>query len=203
MLDGTSFTARHGECIALWGPSGSGKSTLLNILAGLVRPDAGEVLICPAHAHGEIAVQALSATQATRFRRRCLGYVFQFFNLVPTLTVAENIRLPLALNGLENTWPEAKARLDRLGLGDRLDAFPGVLSGGERQRVAIARALAHRPSIVLADEPTGNLDAVNTETVAALLFEAVRAEGATLLLATHDASLAARADRRIDLTLPR
>lgn len=211
VLDGTSFTARHGECIALWGPSGSGKSTLLNILAGLVRPDAGEVYVRPADGvtdglaqeNGAIVVQALSATQATRYRRRCLGYVFQFFNLVPTLTVAENIRLPLALNGLENRWPEAKARLDRLGLGDRLDAFPDVLSGGERQRVAIARALAHRPSIVLADEPTGNLDAANTQTVADLLFEAVRAEGATLLLATHDASLAARADRRIDLTLAR
>jgi putative ABC transport system ATP-binding protein len=206
VLDGTEFTARHGECIALWGPSGSGKSTLLNIIAGLVRPDAGEVLVRPVDgsAKGDdlIAVHALSASQATRYRRRCLGYVFQFFNLVPTLTVEENIRLPLSLNGLERTWPEAKARLDRLGLGDRLDAFPGILSGGERQRVAIARALAHRPSIVLADEPTGNLDAANTETVAALLFEAVRTEGATLLLATHDASLAARADRRVDLTPP-
>ncbi len=201
VVDGLNFDALPGECVALWGPSGSGKSTLLNILAALLKPDAGEVLVRPSRTEELIAVHSLTAAQATRYRRRCLGYVFQFFNLVPTLTVEENIRLPLALNGMEKNWFDAKARLGRLGLGDRLNAFPEVLSGGERQRVAIARALAHRPSIVLADEPTGNLDAGNAQTVAALLFEAVRAEGATLLLATHDASLAECADRRIDLVM--
>ena len=200
VLDDVGFDALPGECIGLWGPSGSGKSTLLNIIAALQTADAGEVEVRPNGADAVIQVQSLRAAEATRYRRRHVGYVFQFFNLVPTLTVAENIRLPLALNNLEKLWPEALARLDRLGLSDRLEGFPVELSGGERQRVAIARALAHRPSIVLADEPTGNLDATNTATVASMLFDVVRSEGVTLLLATHDASLAGRADRRVDLT---
>jgi putative ABC transport system ATP-binding protein len=195
-----SFDAFPGECIALTGPSGSGKSTLLNIIAALQEADAGEVTVRPSGADAAIPVHTLRAAEATRYRRRYTGYVFQFFNLVPTLTVAENIRLPLALNGLESLWQEALARVERLGLGDRLDAFPETLSGGERQRVAIARALAHQPSLVLADEPTGNLDATNTAAVATMLFDVVRDAGVTLLLATHDGSLAARADRRVDLT---
>jgi len=200
VLQDVGFDAFPGECIALWGPSGSGKSTLLNIIAALQSADAGRVEVRPIDADIVIPVQSLRAAEATRYRRRHVGYVFQFFNLVPTLTVAENIRLPLALNSLDKLWPEALARLDRLGLSDRLGAFPDALSGGERQRVAIARALAHRPSLVLADEPTGNLDAANTAMVASMLFEVARAEGVTLLLATHDASLAGRADRRVDLT---
>ena len=137
----------------------------LNLLAGLLTPDSGQINVTPING-STVAVHKLSQAQATMYRRRHVGYVFQFFNLVPTLTVAENVRLPLVLNGLEAQWPEAQARLLALGMGDHLESFPETLSGGERQRVAIARALAHSPSLVLADEPTGNLDALNTERVA-------------------------------------
>jgi len=198
VLHELSFTAPAGVVVAVCGPSGVGKSSLLNLLAGLLTPDSGQINVTPING-STVAVHNLSQAQATMYRRRHVGYVFQFFNLVPTLTVAENVRLPLVLNGLEAQWPEAQARLLALGMGDHLESFPETLSGGERQRVAIARALAHSPSLVLADEPTGNLDAHNTERVAELLFSQARAAGATLFIATHDAALAAAADMRLNL----
>lgn len=198
VLHELSFTVPAGAVVAVCGPSGVGKSSLLNLLAGLLSPDSGRIHVTPIGGSA-IAVHALSPAQATLYRRRHVGYVFQFFNLVPTLTVAENVLLPLVLNGLEAQWPAAQERLLALGMGDHLESFPETLSGGERQRVAIARALAHSPSLVLADEPTGNLDAMNTRRVAGLLFAQARAVGATLFIATHDAALAAAADIRLDL----
>ena len=190
-----------GEHVALCGPSGSGKSTVLNILAGIVRPDAGSVRLSVRGEEGATGVQVerLSDPESARFRRRHIGYVFQFFNLVPTLTVSENVQLPLKLNGRMDLWPRCQERLRVLRMHDRLHAFPGTLSGGERQRVAIARALAHEPDVILADEPTGNLDAQNSALVADLLFGEAQTSGTTLLVATHSADVAARADRRIDL----
>ena len=187
----------NGAVVALCGPSGVGKSTLLNIVAGLVQFDAGEVWVDTPDER--LALHTLSQRQRTRFRRRHVGYVFQFFNLVPTLTVFENVQLPLSLVSRRLEDNVVAARLESLGLGGRGDDFPETLSGGERQRVAIARALAHEPSIVLADEPTGNLDAVNTERVAQLLIEQTRALRSTLLVATHNPMIAAMADTTIDL----
>jgi putative ABC transport system ATP-binding protein len=184
--------------VAITGPSGSGKTTLLNLLAGLLLPEHGEIRLHD----GDGTVQRLSALDArarAAYRRRDVGYVFQFFNLVPTLTVAENLRLPLALAGRRALLREALSRLDALGLGDRAAAFPAQLSGGEQQRVAIARALAHRPRLVLADEPTGNLDAENTALVADLLWRETAAAGATLVIATHNARIAERAGRQVRL----
>ena len=200
VLKSISFAVPAGAVVAVCGPSGVGKSSLLNLLAALLIPDSGEIHVTPRDGV-TVPVHTLSPAQATRYRRRHIGYVFQFFNLVPTLTVEENVRLPLALNGLQAQWPDALARLHQLGLADHLDDFPETLSGGERQRVAIARALAHSPSLVLADEPTGNLDADNTARVATMLFDQARAVGATLFIATHDAALAASADVRLDLDL--
>lgn len=182
-----------GEVVALTGPSGSGKSTLLNLLAGTLEADAGRILLNIGETVCELT--ALPEAGRTRVRRRHIGYVFQFFNLVPTLTVRENVLLPLELNGLAALAGEALGRLDSLGLGHRLDDFPDHLSGGERQRTAIARALSHRPALVLADEPTGNLDAANTERVASLLMSHSRSAGSALVMATHNDAVAALADR--------
>ncbi len=198
VFQGLSLTLAPGEILAVTGPSGCGKSSLLNLVAGTLLPDSGVIRL---HLSGQPAVDVARLRSAGRaeLRRRHLGYVFQFFNLVPTLTVAENIRLPLMLSRRLNLLDAALARLDTLGLGDRHDAFPAQLSGGEQQRVAIARALSHQPVLVLADEPTGNLDADNAIKVADLLWSEVRAAGAGLLLATHSERLAARADRRLEL----
>ena len=186
-----------GEVVALRGPSGSGKTTLLNLVAGLVEPDAGRIRLT---AGGRaLALDELDEAARTAARRAHMGYVFQFFNLVPTLTVRENVLLPLELNRRDDLAPRALERLAGLGLADRHDAFPGELSGGERQRVAIARALAHEPVLVLADEPTGNLDADNADRVAALLWEEVRRLGSALVIATHDGDVAARADRVVPM----
>ena len=197
VLEDFGMTADRGESIALTGPSGSGKSTLLNLRAGILRPDGGLITL---RVDGEVIEYAAQSREGlTRLRRRHIGYVFQFFNLVPTLTVRENVLLPLELNGRPDLVSEALGRLENLGLSERMDDFPAHLSGGERQRTAIARALAHRPTLVLADEPTGNLDAESAERVVDLLVRETTAAPCTLVMATHNPTVAARADQTIRL----
>ncbi|HYJ67395.1 MAG TPA: ABC transporter ATP-binding protein [Nocardioidaceae bacterium] len=188
------LVVERGEFVAVMGPSGCGKSTLLNLLAGLDRPSAGEVWLAGQR------IDTLSETALARLRRRKVGFVFQFFNLVPSLTAAENVELPLLLSGQRRRKARRSARelLGELGLADQHAAAPAHLSGGQQQRVAVARALANRPDIVLADEPTGNLDSVAARQVLGLLRRA-RDQGQTLLLVSHDASVAAAADRVITM----
>ena len=187
-LDGVDLTIGEGELVALVGKSGSGKSTLLHLAGGLDVADAGTVVF------GDRDVGALSIAERSRMRRREIGFVFQFFHLIPTLTVLENVELPLLLDGARGDGRGA-ALLDRVGLGDRAEHLPGELSGGEMQRAAVARALVARPRLLLADEPTGNLDSQTGEEVLRLLREEVREEGTALLMVTHDDEAAARADR--------
>jgi len=195
VLDDTSLTLHAGEVIALCGPSGSGKTTLLNLVAGLLEPDEGRLVL---HVEAEQKLLSdLTAAERAQIRRRHMGYVFQFFNLVPTLNVRENVLLPLELNRRSDLTGSALGRLSALGLDAHERQYPEQLSGGERQRTAIARALAHEPALVLADEPTGNLDAENAHRVVELLWREVRALNSGLLIATHDESIAARADRVI------
>ncbi|HDP88696.1 MAG TPA: ABC transporter ATP-binding protein [Thioalkalivibrio sp.] len=184
-----------GEQVALIGRSGSGKSTLLNLLAGIDRPDAGSILI------GDVALHALDETARTRFRRTHIGFVYQFFNLIPTLTAVENAALPLELTGTPRRRALRRAREDlaTLGLAARADAIPDQLSGGERQRVAVARALIHAPTLVLADEPTGNLDVAIGRQVLAQLQGLCRERGTTLVTVTHSGEVAAGADRVLTL----
>ncbi|ETX04048.1 ABC transporter ATP-binding protein [Candidatus Entotheonella palauensis] len=197
VLHHLSFDLTPGEAVALTGPSGSGKTSLLNLLAGIDLPSSGEVWF---RNNGDAqCVSGLSERQRALYRRRYAGYVFQFFNLVPSLTVAENVRVSVDLNRVPDLAHEALERLHRLGLGDRLERYPAQLSGGEQQRVAIARALAHRPPLVLADEPTGNLDAANADRVMEMLLQQVREIGATLVVATHSDRVARGADRIIRL----
>jgi putative ABC transport system ATP-binding protein len=184
-----------GEFVALVGRSGTGKSTLLNLISGIDAPSEGAVAI------GGTVITALDERARTLFRRHHIGFVFQFFNLVATLTVEENLRLPLELVG--RTGRPARARVDDLlrqvDLGDRAGAYPDRLSGGEQQRVAVARALAHDPELILADEPTGNLDTDSAEQVLALLARLSRHEGKTVIAATHSVEIARVADRVLTL----
>lgn len=197
VIDDLNLTADGGGVTALIGPSGSGKSTLLNLLAGILDADRGEIEL---QAEGQFfCYSAMNEAARRKLRRRHIGYVFQFFNLVPTLTVRENVLLPLELNGLGKLQGEALSRLDNLGLADRQNDFPAHLSGGERQRTAIARALAHQPTLILADEPTGNLDVTNAGQVAELLIREVRAVGSALVIATHNEAIAERADQVVRL----
>jgi len=189
VLDGVSAEIDRGQFVVLAGPSGAGKSTLLNIISGMDLPDAGDVFL------GATALNRLSERERTLFRRERMGFVFQFFNLIPTLTVVENVLLPLELNGRARGESKARAMLERVGLDRRADAFPDRLSGGEQQRVAIARALVHEPLIVLADEPTGNLDDENAEVVLDILESVTRQAGRTLLVVTHSDEIVRRADR--------
>ena len=195
VLDGISAEFARGETVAIRGRSGSGKSTLLNLIAGIDAPDAGSVSVAG------IDLTRLSERDRTLFRRRHIGFVYQSFNLVPTLDVADNIRLVLELNGI--TSAPADKRIDELlaavGLDDRADSFPDVLSGGEQQRVAIARALCHQPAVLLADEPTGNLDDTTAESVLGLLDRLVKQEGGTMLIATHSNRVASYCDRVLEL----
>jgi putative ABC transport system ATP-binding protein len=195
VLHQLDLTVAAGEHVAIVGRSGSGKSTLLNLIAGIDRPDAGCIEIA-----GE-RVDGLDERRRTLLRRRRIGFVFQFFNLVPTLTVGENLRLPLQLNGLADAAGEARLQglLEAVGLADYGERFPETLSGGEQQRVALARALVHQPDLILADEPTGNLDAATGAKVWALLRGLTQSRGATLLLVTHNAEQAAQADRALQL----
>lgn len=181
-----------GRFVAILGRSGSGKSTLLNLLGAMDKPDAGQVWV------GDTDLASLDESGRTQFRRRHLGFIFQSFNLLPMLTVRENMGLPLALN--DNPDPaRVEALLSALGLSTLAERQPSELSGGEQQRVAIGRALVHRPRLVLADEPTGNLDLESSGTVLELLREAGRRNGATLLMATHSLEAAAFADERWQL----
>ena len=202
ILRHVALTVRCRETVALLGPSGSGKSTLLNLLGGLTVPDEGAIRLTLNDADGgrrEVAVHALTEAERVAYRRRHIGFVFQFFNLVPTLTVAENVLLPLELNQRPDLADAALQRLDDLGIGALGDRFPNELSGGEQQRAAVARALAHRPPLLLADEPTGNLDAANAERVVACLWEAAHRAGAALVLATHSERVAQQADTVVAL----
>ncbi|GAB7081436.1 ABC transporter ATP-binding protein [Megalodesulfovibrio paquesii] len=184
-----SMDLGHGETVAVTGPSGSGKTTMLMVLAGLERPSAGQIVV-----DGEDLTR-LDEDGLARFRRGRMGIVFQGFHLVPTMTALENAALPLELSGDPQATIKAAAALDAVGLGQRLRNYPAQLSGGEQQRVAIARAFTPRPKLLLADEPTGNLDAATGELVMELLFSLQREHGATLLLITHDMGLAHRCDR--------
>jgi putative ABC transport system ATP-binding protein len=191
VLDGVSARITRGELIVLVGRSGSGKSTLLNLIGGLDRPSRGEVRI------GGEALSSLSEDGLARLRRRGVGFVFQFFNLVPTLTALENLLLPLDLLGVDRDEALERARhwLGTVGLPDRGDSFPEELSGGEQQRIALARALIHRPGLVIADEPTGNLDLETARQVLGMLDDLCRREGTTLVMATHSQDVMGVADR--------
>lgn len=194
-LDGVDFDAVQSEFVAMMGPSGSGKSTLLSILGGLDLPDEGEVRV-----NGQNLLR-MNETQRTVLRRRHIGFVFQSFNLVPVMTAMENVALPLMLDGKGRTRAQARARevLEEVGLAERAAHRPGELSGGEQQRVAIARALVPRPTVVLADEPTGNLDMESGRGVLQTLRRACDESGQTIVLVTHDAAAAAWADRVVFL----
>jgi len=195
VLDGVDLDIGRGETVALRGRSGSGKSTLLNLIGGIDAPDAGSVTVAG------VDLTGLTERDRTLFRREHIGFVYQAFNLVPTLNVGDNVRLVLELNRVPAA--DASARIDELleavGLRDRADSYPDVLSGGEQQRVAIARALAHQPAVLLADEPTGNLDDGTAEGVLSLLDALVRTSGRTMLIATHSTLVASHCDRIVEL----
>lgn len=194
-LRDVSLTVRRGERVAVMGPSGSGKSTLLNLIAGLDQATAGVIKL------DGLDVAALDDDVRTRLRREKIGIIFQTFNLMPTLTAAENVALPLRLNGLSRSvaGSQASSMLDRVGLGDRASHRPDELSGGERQRVAIARALIFKPPLLLADEPTGNLDSTTGEEILSLLDDLHQEYRTTIILVTHNALAAAHCDRTVRL----
>jgi putative ABC transport system ATP-binding protein len=192
-LRGVSLDVPAGQFLAVMGPSGSGKSTLMHLLAGLDRPTEGSV-----HIGGE-DISKMSDAQLTKLRRRHVGFVFQAFNLLPVLSAEENVTLPLAIAGRKVDRQALDRLLDRMGLSDRRTHRPSELSGGQQQRVAIARSLITRPTILLADEPTGNLDSKSGADVLALLREAVDLDGQTIVMVTHDAHAAEQADRVVHL----
>jgi putative ABC transport system ATP-binding protein len=191
ILRDVSLTIAKGEAVGIIGASGSGKSTLLMIMGGLERPDKGEVEI------DGVKLGGLSEDGLARFRGARVGIVFQSFHLIPTMTALENVAAPLELAGAGGAFARARAELERIGLVERLDHYPAQLSGGEQQRVALARALAPRPSLLIADEPTGNLDEATGRAIMDLMFDPSGRRGATLALVTHDPALAERCDRVI------
>jgi putative ABC transport system ATP-binding protein len=193
ILKGISLAIERGEAVGLVGPSGSGKSTLLMLMAGLERPDSGRVVVDGAD------LSRLDEDALARFRGRRIGIVFQSFHLVPTMTAVENVALPLELAGAGDAFERARSELGAVGLGERLHHYPAQLSGGEQQRVAIARAVAPDPAILVADEPTGNLDEGTGGSIIDLLFALKRDRGATLVLVTHDLELARCCDRIVRL----
>jgi putative ABC transport system ATP-binding protein len=193
VLDRIDLQIAVGEVVAIIGPSGSGKSTLLGLLAGLDRPTTGSVRVF------DTALESLDEDGLARLRRDSIGFVFQTFQLLGNLTARENVLLPLELGRVPNAAERCDALLARVGLRERGHHYPAQLSGGEQQRIAIARAFAPHPRILLADEPTGNLDPKTGESVLELLFELREQHGSTLILVTHDTRVAARADRRIEL----
>jgi len=193
ILKGIDLSVGPGETVGLIGPSGSGKSTLLMVMAGLERPDAGEVVVKGA------SFNALNEDGLARFRGREIGIVFQSFHLIPTMTALENVAVPLELADNPDAAARAARELQAVGLGERLHHYPAQLSGGEQQRVALARALAPDPAILLADEPTGNLDEATGKQIVDLLFTMHETRDTTLVLVTHDASLAQRCGRTVKL----
>jgi putative ABC transport system ATP-binding protein len=195
VLDHAEAQFGNGEVVAVIGRSGSGKSTLLNLISGIDRPDSGAVRI------DAVEVTALTEPRLTLFRRQHIGFVYQFFNLVPTLDVEENVRLVLELNGVRGARARERsaAVLKEVGLADRARSAVDTLSGGEQQRVAIARALVHEPALLLADEPTGNLDEETAQQVLPVLLSLALQRGATLLIVTHDSALARTTDRVLEL----
>ena len=193
ILQTISFNIPTGQIVAIVGPSGSGKSTLLGLLAGLDRPTRGSVVIQGTN------ITSLTESEMARFRRTHIGYVFQAFHLIPTLTALENVLLPLELQGKSHNQERATTLLHSVGLEHRLHHYPIQLSGGEQQRVALARAFISQPSILLADEPTGNLDTQTGDRIIELLWQLHQEHGSTLVLVTHDASLANRAQRILTL----
>jgi len=195
VLDGADASIRAGEIIAIVGRSGSGKSTLLNIVSGIDRADSGDVTI------GGRVVTSMQEPERTLFRREHVGFVYQFFNLIPTLDVEENVRLALELNGIRGAAGRRRSAeiLAEVGLGERLHSAVDRLSGGEQQRVAIARALVHEPAVLLADEPTGNLDEETASQVLRGLLSLSRSRGTSVIIVTHDAWLARCADRVLEL----
>ena len=195
VLEGLDAQVGSGERVAVMGRSGSGKSTLLNLISGIDHADSGSILV------DGLEVTGLGEPARTRFRRAHIGFVYQFFNLIPTLDVAENVRLVLELNGVRGRAAHERslAALRDVGLGARAQSASTALSGGEQQRVAIARALVHAPKLLLADEPTGNLDDATAREVLPALLDLTRARGTTLLIVTHDEALAGAADRVLEL----
>ncbi|EDZ47289.1 lipoprotein-releasing system ATP-binding protein LolD 2 [Rhodobacterales bacterium Y4I] len=192
-MHGISLDVRQGETLGLVGPSGSGKSSLLMLMGGLEQATGGRVTALGAD------LTAMDEDALARFRRNNMGVVFQSFHLIPTMTALENVATPLELAGVKDAFPRAQAELEAVGLGHRAGHFPAQMSGGEQQRVALARALAPRPAILLADEPTGNLDEANGQAVMDLLFGLRDRYGATLVMVTHAPELAARCDRVVRL----
>lgn len=190
-LDGVSMTIESGAFVAIVGTSGSGKSTLLNMMGGLDTPTSGHVRV------GGTELSALSADQLTVFRRRKIGFVFQNYNLIPTLNAYENITLPIELDGQKTDKAYVSGVISMLGLEDKMSSFPGALSGGQQQRVALARALASKPDVILADEPTGNLDSKTSAEVMALLRQSGAHFGQTIVMITHNDTLARSAGRVI------
>lgn len=193
VLHDISFSVEAGETFAIVGPSGSGKTTLLGLCAGLDKPDAGTISLCGTELNG------LSEDKRALLRNQQVGFVFQDFQLLSTLTALENVSVPLELQGKKNASQTAKELLEKVGLGERLDHYPSQLSGGEQQRVALARAFSNRPTILFADEPTGNLDAETGEKVEELLFGLNKEAGTTLVIVTHDIELAQKTQKILRL----
>lgn len=193
ILRGINLTIDKGEAVGLVGPSGSGKTSLLMLISGLERSTAGHIQV------GEHDVSSLDEDSLAEFRRDEVGIVFQSFHLVPTMTALENVALPLELGGYDGAFEQARTWLDRVGLGERVNHYPSQLSGGEQQRVALARAFVGEPRVLLADEPTGNLDGATGAAVIELLFDLHRRSGSTLMLITHDPVLAQLCDRIIEM----
>jgi putative ABC transport system ATP-binding protein len=193
VLQDISFDIEESETFSIVGPSGSGKTTLLGLCAGLDQPDTGSIDLCGTN------LSKLSEDERALLRNRQVGFVFQDFQLLPTLTALENVAVPLELRGAKNASKAGKELLEKVGLGDRIHHYPSQLSGGEQQRVAVARAFSNNPSILFADEPTGNLDAATGETVVELLFELNKEAGTTLVIVTHDLELAQKTQRILKL----